>query len=317
MQIHELNRPRRTDEGFMDVVKSAGTALKQSVSNVVGVDSNDPAPSAGILDPVQKLAAVKKNPDMVRIATQYAKEWTASQSKAVPESVTERRVGKKKASRTGILPQDDISGFSKQAQQQIQQQIQAQQQSASPAAPAQPAAPAAPAITPSAQYLKDFLAFANEKIAMRDSTTYRMIGLTDVENSKLNPQLDAAKQAVVAAQGNPIATETAVKNYILTAMAGAQLVASKNKVDNASPKAPAYGQQSSSTPNVASSASAPAPGQVTGNNAVALLNDVGLTAPVLSKAGSAIHSVTGNKQLSKTGDSVIDTMLEGMGYTVS
>lgn len=315
MQIHELSRKRRTDEGLGDIAKSVGTALKQAVA---GPEQNTPSASAGILDPVQKLAAVKKNPDMVRIATQYAKEWTASQSKAVPESVTERRVGKKKASRTGILPQDDISGFSKQAQQQIQQQIQAQQQSASPAAPAQPAAPAAPvapAITPGAQYLKDFLAFANEKIAMRDSTTYRMIGLTDVENSKLKPQLDAAKQAVVAARGNPIATETAVKNYILTAMAGAQLVASKNKIDNASPKAPAYGGQQAPTKLAAGQSNSASQGQPI--DIQALIKNAGLDATALQKAAAVMQKATQNNKLRATGDDAIDGMLSLMGYTVS
>jgi hypothetical protein len=50
---------------------------------------------------------------------------------------------------------------------------------------------------------------------------------------------------------------------------------------------------------------------------VKLLNDVGLTAQILTTAGQKIQKATGsNKQLSKTGDSVIDTMLQGMGYTV-
>jgi hypothetical protein len=50
---------------------------------------------------------------------------------------------------------------------------------------------------------------------------------------------------------------------------------------------------------------------------VKLLTDAGLPEATLTKAGQAIQTVTGNKQLSTSGDSVIDTMLQGMGYTVS
>jgi hypothetical protein len=175
------------------------------------------------------------------------------------------------------------------------------------------------AAAPTSAYLKDFLAFANQKIAMRDSATYKMIGLADVEKSKLKSELDAAKQAVVAAQGNPAATEAAVKNYILTAMAGAQLIASENAVAAATPQAPAYGQQTATPGAQAGTAATPtvAAGQLTGSNAVALLNKAGLGANVLKPAGQAIQTVTNNKQLSTTGDSVIDTMLEGMGYSIS
>ena len=184
------------------------------------------------------------------------------------------------------------------------------------------------AAAPSSAYATDFLKWANEKVAMRDSATYKMLGLTAAENSDLKAELDAAKQEVIGAQGNPAATKTAVKNYILTAMAALQLVASQNTVKAASPEAPAYGQQptpagqsgqSGKTGAAASNSTAPTPatGQLTGSGAVALLNKAGLGAKVLTLAGEAIQKQTGNKQLSTSGDSVIDTMLEGMGYTVS
>ena len=48
-----------------------------------------------------------------------------------------------------------------------------------------------------------------------------------------------------------------------------------------------------------------------------MITQSGLPAATLAKAGQFIQTTTGNKQLSTTGDSVIDTMLEGMGYTVS
>jgi hypothetical protein len=182
------------------------------------------------------------------------------------------------------------------------------------------------AAAPSSAYATDFLKWANEKIAMRDSATYKMLGLTAAENSDLKAELDAAKQEVIGAQGDPAKTKEAVKSYILTAMAALQLVASQNTVKAASPEAPAYGQQpapagqtgKTGQPGAAGTAAgtAPATGQLMGSNAVALLNKSGLTAQVLGSAGQAIQTATGNKQLSTTGDSVIDTMLEGMGYTI-
>jgi len=180
------------------------------------------------------------------------------------------------------------------------------------------------AAAPSSAYATDFLKWANEKIAMRDSATYKMLGLTAAENSDLKAELDAAKQEVIGAQGDPAKTKEAVKNYILTAMAALQLVASQNTVKAASPEAPAYGQQPAPAGQTgktgqpgAAAGTAPATGQLTGSNAVALLNKSGLTAQVLGSAGQAIQTATGNRQLSTTGDSVIDTMLEGMGYTVA
>jgi hypothetical protein len=139
--------------------------------------------------------------------------------------------------------------------------------------------------------------------------------------TELKPELDTAKQAVKDAQGNPAKTKEAVKNYILTAMAALQLVTSQNTVKAASPEAPAYGQQPAPAAGAAGAAAGAAAGtatgQLTGSGAVALLNKAGLGAKVLTLAGEAIQKQTGNKQLSTSGDSVIDTMLQGMGYTVS
>jgi hypothetical protein len=189
-----------------------------------------------------------------------------------------------------------------------------------PAGQAQPpAGQAQPPANP--DYEKNFLEFANKKVAMRDSATYKMLGLTDAEGSELGPQLDAAKQEVIGAQGNPAKTKEAVKNYILTALAALQLVTSQNTVKAASPEAPAYGQQPTPAGQPAgqpgaAAGTAPATGQLTGPSAVKLLNDAGLTAQILTTAGKKIQGSTGNKKLSTSGDSVIDTMLQGMGYTV-
>ena len=161
---------------------------------------------------------------------------------------------------------------------------------------------------------------------MRDPTTYKMIGLTSLytaaQKYSLKTELDAAKQEVRKAQGNPVATKEAVKNYILTALAAAQLLASGNKVAATTPQAPALGRQTPAAGKTGAAATTTPPttsaiGQTTGSGAVALLTKAGLTAQILGSAGQAIQTVTSNKQLSTTGDSVIDTMLESMGYTVS
>ena len=470
MQIHELNRPRQIDEGVMDVVKGIGGAAKTALATAAGIDPNAGAASAGILDPKQKLAAVMKNPDMVKLATQYADEWLKKQAQAVPEAEAVTTYNKKTGRRTlDGKPQTDLSDLPPAVQQRIQAQqqqelekqtgrsnpymtpaaqqpetpapadaqrfnytnvakipgvanaatatqpttiasrvnkadpnnpnikdqtkyvqgragsgtggdatkfakydpatsavanagqginnmvkggVSAQQQAAptqatapakstSTAMPLKPfqvpgagtnpnptpttspntTKPAATAVTnpAKAKYLKDFLEFANQKTAMRDSTTYRTLGLRDAEGSKLGPELDAAKEKVKAAQGNPAATKTAVKNYILTALAALQLVASQNAVKAASTQAPAYGQQGNTPPG----ATKPAAGQASANaqaqpiDVDALMNAAGLAPTALKKAGPIIQKATGNGNLSATGDDAIDGMLQLMGYNVS
>ena len=470
MQIHELNRPRQIDEGVMDVVKGIGGAAKTALATAAGIDPNAGAASAGILDPKQKLAAVMKNPDMVKLATQYADEWLKKQAQAVPEAEAVTTYNKKTGRRTlDGKPQTDLSDLPPAVQQRIQAQQQhelekqtgrsnpymtpAAQQPETPtpaaaqrfnytnvakipgvanaatatqpttiasrvnkadpnnpnikdqtkyvqgragsgaggdatkfakydpatsavatagqginnmvkggvsaqqqAAPTQATAPAkstdtamplkpfqvpgagtnpnptpttspnttkpaATAVTTSAKakYLKDFLEWANQKTAMRDSTTYRTLGLVNAEGSELGPELDAAKEKVKAAQGNPATTKTAVKNYILIAMAALQLVASQNAVKAASTQAPAYGQQGNTPPG----ATKPAAGQASANaqaqpiDVNALMNAAGLAPKALKKAGPIIQKATGNGNLSATGDDAIDGMLQLMGYNVS
>jgi hypothetical protein len=344
MQIHELNRPRRTDEGVLGAI---GTALGHSIAKGAGYDlsKNSPTASAGILDPAQKLAAVMKEPAMVKLATQYADEWlkTQAQAQAVPEDTAvstqqelEKQTGRSNpymtpAAQQPTAPTQTTAPAKSTGTAMPLNPLQVPGVGTNPTPTPTPNTikPAATAVTnpAKAKYLKDFLKFANEKIAMRDPTTYKMIGLTSLYTAdkkySLKQQLDAAKQQVINAQGDPAATKEAVKNYILTALAAAQLMASGNKVAAATPQAPALGRQTpapgktgtgaTTTPTTTTSAT----GQITGSNAVALITQAGLPAATLAKAGQFIQTKTGNKQLSTTGDSVIDTMLEGMGYTVS
>ena len=182
--------------------------------------------------------------------------------------------------------------------------------------------PQIPAVTPT-NYMDDFEDWANQKTAMRDSTTYRTIGLADVKNTtqkeNLKAELAAARQAVDTAQGNPTATKQAVKNYILTALAGAQLIASQNKVAAASTPVPAA--QRSPKPAAANTASgtgqtnAVNPSQPIDINA--LLKSAGLDPVALQKATSVMQKATQNNKLRATGDDAIDGMLSLMGYKVS
>jgi len=172
--------------------------------------------------------------------------------------------------------------------------------------------------------MDDFEAWANQKTAMRDSTTYRTIGLADVKNTtqkkNLKAELAAARQAVDTAKGNPTATKEAVKNYILTVLAGAQLIASQNKVAAASTQPPAAQQSPNSA---AAGTAAPAAGQTNAANTAqpidinALLKSAGLDPVALQKAATVMQKATRNNKLSSTGDDAIDGMLSLMGYTVS
>ena len=448
MQIHELNRPRRTDEGVMDVVRGVGGAAKTALATAAGIDPNAGAASAGILDPKQKLAAVMKNPDMVKLATQYADEWLKkqAQAQAVPEDTAvstqqelEKQTGRSNPYMTPAAQQPetpapadaqrfnynnvakipgvanaatatqpttiasrvnkadpnnpnikdqtkyvqgragsgtggDATKFAKynpatsavaNAGQGINNMVKGGVSAQQQAAPTQATAPvkstgtamplkpfqvpgagtnpnptpnATPTTSPNttkpaatavttpakAKYLKDFLEFANEKIAMRDPTTYKMIGLTSLYTAdkkySLKQQLDAAKQAVIKAQGDPVATKEAVKNYILTALAAAQLMLSGNKVAAATPQAPALGRQTPAYGQQGNQAAAPgqtAGAGVTPDQITGLIATAGLDDPKLKEMGSNLQKLSGNRAVSSTGDSGVDQLLRSMGYTVS
>ena len=175
-----------------------------------------------------------------------------------------------------------------------------------------------------AKYLKDFLEFANEKIAMRDPNTYKMIGLTSLYTAdkkySLKQQLDAAKKQVISAQGDSEATKEAVKNYILTALAAAQLMLSGNKVAAATPQAPALGRQTPAYGQQGNQAAAPgqtAGAGVTPDQITGLIATAGLDDPKLKEMGSNLQKLSGNRAVSSTGDSGVDQLLRSMGYTVS
>ena len=88
MQIHELSR-RRTDEGVFDTIKGIGKGIGAAGATALGkatgiTTPNAPAKSAGIIDPATKLAAVRKNKDMQRVAAQLATGWVAQAPTKAP-----------------------------------------------------------------------------------------------------------------------------------------------------------------------------------------------------------------------------------------
>jgi len=102
-------------------------------------------------------------------------------------------------------------------------------------------------------------------------------------------------------------------------LAGAQLIASQNKVAAASTQPPAAQQ----APKTAAANTVSGAGQTNAANAAqpidinALLKSAGLDPAALQKAATVMQQATRNNKLSATGDDAIDGMLQVMGYTVS
>lgn len=274
MQIHELTQHQPVNEGLLGAVGSLA-------KNAMGVKSTG---AAGITDPEKKLAAVKAQPELRRMAQDWANQWIEEQKKKTTqtEAVT---------TRGGPTPAELAN---------LEKQIAAQQPSTS-----QPAA-----ADPEKEYLNSFLAFANKKIAMRDPTTYEMIALQAVEDSNLfKTELEAAEQKVAAARGDEAATKAAVADYMLTALAGAQLLITNNKLNRSKLSVPAYGSKPDTAPTTAT--------QPVDQDINALFTDAGLPPALLGQAGKKFQQLSRNNQLSTTGDRVVDALLKSMGYRIS
>ena len=374
MQIHELSR-RRTDEGVFDTLKGIGagaaTAAKgigaaglTALGKATGVTTpNAPAKSAGILDPVAKLAAVRKNSAMTGLATQLAKGWVAQAPTKAPAAAPAagatplpEAVGTYNK-KTGAANLDGKTMTSlSDLPPAIQQQIQAKQQAAAtptatPAAtppkpgappgfnatnimkmPGMPGQPAVPgtgtnptptnpigytAATPpgnpaTAKYLKDFLAYVNQKTAIRDPSTYQMIGLNQIlYQSGLKAELDKAKARVLAAYEAGQDVTAAAADYILTAMAGAQLIMSKNKAGIDQPAAGEVAPADGTAPQATAPASFLSAADVQG-----LFKLNGIDSVALTKLGTELQRASGTNTVNRTGNGTVDNMLRTLGFKV-
>ena len=175
-----------------------------------------------------------------------------------------------------------------------------------------------------ADYLKKFLAYVNKKTAIRDASTYQMIGLDQVQQqSGLGPQLEAAKAKILQAYeaGNTAEEQKAATEYILIAMAGAQLISSKNRAGQELPPM----KPDPNNPDAATGADGAAPGtaptaggkilDTTGVQAV--FKDNGVDPAMLSKLGTALQRTSGTNAVTKTGNGTVDNMLRALGFKVT
>jgi hypothetical protein len=457
MQIHELSRRRRADEGIMDIARGIGDA--------VGVTKGQAA-SAGILDKDAKLAAVRKNSDMKRVAAEFAAGWNkeaatlaktapaagaaplpvaedtdaaptsaeqdaadarVAASGASPEEVAKQRAareqtiaartsrtaptvktadpsvdprlnpianprlnptanpainptanprlnptanpainptanpaaatttptkpgappgfnaanvmkmpgmqpaGKKPAPATptkpGTPPGFNAANVMKMPGMPGQPTVPgaAKPAPATPAAaatpPAAPATAAPPKNTATAEYLKKFLAYVNQKTAIRDSTTYQMIGLNQIlYQSGLRAELDKAKAEVLKAYEAGQDVTAAATDYILTAMAGAQLISSKNRagVDQQLPDPVTAPDATTGGAPPGTTAAAPgaASGSLSKEDVQGLFKLNGVDSAMLTKLGTALQQASGTNTVNRTGNNTIDNMIRALGFKV-
>ena len=300
MQIHELSR-RRTDEGIFDTIKGIGAAGATALGKATSItDPNAPAKSAGIIDPAIKLAAVRKNKDMQRVAAQLAQGWTAQAPTKAPAAAPAAPV--KNPLSEAVVSGGPTAGELSALDARI-------------AAATQPAAtpPGNPA---TAKYRDDFLAYVNQKTAIRDSSTYQMIGLNQIiYQSGLRAELDKAEAEVLKAYEAGQDVTPAATDYILTAMAGAQLIMSKNKagVDQQlpAPVAPA------TTTGVTAPVGQAATGSFLSKEDVqGLFNFNGVDNLVLTKLGTALQQASGTNTVNRTGNDTVDNLLRTLGFKV-
>jgi hypothetical protein len=227
MQIHELSRRRRTDEGVFDVVKGIGKAAGSALGAATGVTNpNAQAASAGILDPAKKLDAVRKNKDMQRVAAQLAAGWTAEATKLtkapaagaapLPEAVGtyNKKTGAANLDGKTMTSLSDLPPA-------IQQQIQAKQQAAVPGSDATPtsaeqdAADARVAASgASPEEVAKQRAAREQTIAARTSRTAPTVKTADPSvdprlNPTANPRLNPTANPAINPTANPAINPTA------------------------------------------------------------------------------------------------------------
>jgi hypothetical protein len=187
--------------------------------------------------------------------------------------------------------------------------------------PAAPATAAPPKNTATAEYLKKFLAYVNQKTAIRDSTTYQMIGLNQIlYQSGLRAELDKAKAEVLKAYEAGQDVTAAATDYILTAMAGAQLISSKNRagVDQQLPDPVTAPDATTGGAPPGTTAAAPgaASGSLSKEDVQGLFKLNGVDSAMLTKLGTALQQASGTNTVNRTGNNTIDNMIRALGFKV-
>ena len=195
----------------------------------------------------------------------------------------------------------------------------------------QPDAETPPAETPPAgsteePYWIKFLEYVNKKTAIRDASTYQMIGLKQIQDqSGYKNELAAAKAKILQAYKAGQDVTPAATEYILIAMAGAQLISSKNRAGQeleqpeADPNNPDAAAGATGADGAAADGAAPVAGgkilDIAGVQAV--FKDYGVDPAMLSKLGTALQTASGTNAVTKTGNGTVDNMLRALGFKVT
>jgi hypothetical protein len=195
---------------------------------------------------------------------------------------------------------------------------------------ATPPAETPPAGSTEDAYWTQFLAYVNKKTAIRDASTYQMIGLKQIQDqSGFKNELEAAKAKILQAYKAGQDVTPAATEYILIAMAGAQLISSKNRagveleqpeVDPNDPDAAAgtTGADGAAADGAATGTAPTAGGRILDTAGVqTVFKDNGVDPAVLSKLGTALKRVSGTNAVTTTGNGTVDNMLKALGFKVT
>jgi hypothetical protein len=223
-------------------------------------------------------------------------------------------------------------GGSAEAQAFKAQQAAAATKSAAPATPDAAAPAPAPTADPAEkEYWDKFLAYVNKKTAIRDASTYQMIGLDQIQKqSGFKNELDAAKAKILQAYKAGQDVTPAATEYILIAMAGAQLISSKNRAGveleqpEVDPNNPAAADGAAAgADGTAAGGTAPGTAPAAGGKVLAtadvqgLFKMNGVDPALLPKLGTELRRASGTNAVTTTGNGTVDNMLKALGFKVT
>ena len=157
-----------------------------------------------------------------------------------------------------------------------------------------------------------------------------MIGLKQIQDqSGYKNELDAAKAKILQAYKAGQDVTPAATEYILIAMAGAQLISSKNRAGQeleqpeVDPNNPDAAAGATGADGAAADGAAPGAAPVAGGKILdiagvqAVFKDYGVDPAMLSKLGTALQTASGTNAVTKTGNGTVDNMLRALGFKVT
>jgi hypothetical protein len=154
-----------------------------------------------------------------------------------------------------------------------------------------------------------------------------MIGLKQIQDqSGLGPQLEAAKAKVLQAYKAGQDVTPAATEYILIAMAGAQLISSKNRAGQELPPMkpdPNNPDAAAGADGVAADGAAPGTAPAAGGKILntadvqGLFKLNGVDPALLPKLGTELKRASGTNAVTTTGNGTVDNMLKALGFKVT